>query len=74
MDLKPINDAEYCRKYLESLTLSDERAERALDGYNTLVHSLDVLTTVVAQLPQAYQRNITSKITVGGRTARTLTL
>lgn len=74
MDLRPINDAEYCRQYLESLTPSDERAERAIKGYDTLVHSLNVLTTVVAQLPPAYQRNIASKITSGGHTARTLTL
>lgn len=74
MDLRPINDAEYCRHFLVDMTAHDERADRALDGYDTLVHSLNVLTSVVANLPLRVQKHIAKEITTRRPTTSNSTL
>lgn len=60
---QPLHNAEFCRAYLERLRkLGFIEAGRALEGYETLLHSLNVLTDAVRQLPLAVQHEVASKI------------
>lgn len=58
-----ISNAEFCRAYLVRLkNLGFIEAERALEGYDTLLHSLNIMTDTVRQLPLAVQHDVASKI------------